>query len=127
MTTLSSFPSELCVSYFFGFFNRSQCTIPPCAPTPPCAGTRVTVSHGADIAKMPAGSFLHMANMQNAVDKQSGSHAVLGIAPTGRGTVAVFGDSNCLDNSHQVSACYNFFLSLLDSMQVCRGAEADEG
>lgn len=39
---------------------------------------------------------------------------ILGAVEAGRGRVAVYGDSNCLDSSHMVSNCYWLLKKLLD-------------
>ena len=40
-------------------------------------------------------------------------HAVLGFAEHGEGRLAVYGDSNCLDSSHQRSSCYGLLLKAI--------------
>ena len=39
-------------------------------------------------------------------------HAVLGLAEHHAGRLAVYGDSNCLDSSHQRTPCYALLLKL---------------
>lgn len=53
-----------------------------------------------------------------------GTHGILGVAPVGSagGHVAVFGDSNCLDSSHQQSACYEFLARLLERVVQVRAS-----
>ena len=76
------------------------------------------IHHGADVARMPAGSFLHRARLaNNAGPKPSQEgYGVLGVVrhTSDGGHVAVFGDSNCLDSSHQQSNCFGFLHKLLD-------------
>ena len=40
-------------------------------------------------------------------------HAVLGFADHGDGRLAVYGDSNCLDSSHQRSSCHALLLNAI--------------
>ena len=40
-------------------------------------------------------------------------YGVLGLAQHGKGRYALYGDSNCLDSSHQTSKCFSFLQSLL--------------
>jgi membrane-bound transcription factor site-1 protease len=64
------------------------------------------VSYGTNIAQFPAGGFLHVNKMQDVSGKGppvSGEFAAFGATPSGKGWVAVAGDSNCLDSSHMVS------------------------
>lgn len=39
--------------------------------------------------------------------------ALLGLAPAGEGRIGIFGDSGCLDSSHQRSACYGMLQAML--------------
>jgi membrane-bound transcription factor site-1 protease len=41
------------------------------------------------------------------------SFAVLGLAPAGKGRLVLYGDSNCLDSSHQSSKCYDMLLEAI--------------
>ena len=83
--------------------------------------------HGADIARMPAGSFLHRAALANNAGPKaaSGGYGVLGVVRHGSGAVgghvAVMGDSNCLDSSHQQSNCFGLLHKLLDRLNKVRG------
>jgi hypothetical protein len=56
----------------------------------------------------------------------AGTHGVLGVAPVGSkgGHVAVYGDSNCLDSSHQHSPCYEFLARILERIIQVRGRGA---
>jgi len=81
------------------------------------AGMKVQMNHGADVARMPPNSFLHKATINSMAGKTvAGTHGVLGVAPVGSkgGHVAVYGDSNCLDSSHQHSPCYEFLARILE-------------
>ncbi|GFR44443.1 hypothetical protein Agub_g5653, partial [Astrephomene gubernaculifera] len=82
------------------------------------AGGRVDISHGADIARMPAGGWLHKAPLGDAARKgppSSQQHGFLGEVTHGSagGHVVVFSDSNCLDRSHMSHNCYDLLLRLL--------------
>jgi hypothetical protein len=39
--------------------------------------------------------------------------SVMGLMQHGKGRVAVYGDSNCLDSSHQRTNCYDLLIKLL--------------
>ena len=44
---------------------------------------------------------------------EANADGLLGLAAHGKGRIAVFGDSGCLDSSHQRSPCYNMLQALL--------------
>jgi hypothetical protein len=78
-------------------------------PRPPTTTTNAPrqISYGANIATFPAGGFLHVSTINDASVKGSaapGEFAAFGVARSGRGKVAVLGDTNCLDSSHMVRA-----------------------
>ncbi len=79
--------------------------------------TRIHIAHGSDIATMPPGSYVHRTPL-NAMSSrtQDGQYAYLGVKPGvgASGSVVVFSDSNCLDSSHQVMACYDLMSRILD-------------
>jgi hypothetical protein len=63
------------------------------------------VSYGSNIATFPSGGYLHVSSINDASGKGTatpGDWAAFGIAPSGKGRVAVLGDTNCLDSSHMV-------------------------
>jgi hypothetical protein len=65
----------------------------------------VQISYGANIAKFPAGGYLHVSNINDASGKSTptpGDWASFGVTAKGKGQVAVLGDTNCLDSSHMV-------------------------
>jgi hypothetical protein len=65
------------------------------------------VAYGANIAAFPAGGHLHVSHLTDVADKGAGvpgNYAAFGVAASGKGKVAVFSDTNCLDSSHNVSA-----------------------
>lgn len=73
-------------------------------PIPHACGLQV--SYGANIAKFPAGGYLHVTNIHDASGKNKptpGDWAAFGVTASGKGQVAVMGDTNCLDSSHMVS------------------------
>mmetsp|Transcript_1171 Transcript_1171/g.3431 ORF Transcript_1171/g.3431 Transcript_1171/m.3431 type:complete len:1157 (-) Transcript_1171:13-3483(-) len=86
------------------------------------------VSSGANIIQFPKGSYVHTALMQdrsNGPDRtaagriggsrqSSGQYPVLGMASFKKGRIAVFGDANCLDSSHQTANCYLLLRQLLE-------------
>jgi hypothetical protein len=43
----------------------------------------------------------------------SAEYAYLGMAQVGQGHIGLYGDSNCLDSSHQRTACYTMLLKML--------------
>ena len=50
--------------------------------------------------------------MGRAGREAPGVHAVLGLAEHVGGRLAVYGDSNCLDSSHQRTPCYALLAKL---------------
>lgn len=65
----------------------------------------LTLTHGADVAVFPSGARLLRASLTDAAATgggATGEHAAFGVALSGAGRVAVMGDSNCLDSSHNV-------------------------
>ena len=47
-------------------------------------------------------------------------HAVLGLSEHGLGRLITYGDSNCLDSSHQRSSCYQLLQSIIRyAAEVC--------
>lgn len=94
-----------------GFTSTHTLAFPPPSPAPS------QLAYGADVARLPAGSFLRRAALSSTAgpSADSGGYGVLGVSPQGDagGYVAVYGDSNCLDTSHQHLDCYAFLLKLL--------------
>uniref|UniRef100_J3MBK0 Uncharacterized protein n=1 Tax=Oryza brachyantha TaxID=4533 RepID=J3MBK0_ORYBR len=84
-------------------------------------GEQTHYASGTDIVQFPAGGYLHsfqlqdnskiaqdnsrIADTQNTPEKSKLS-SVLGMMEAGKGRIAVYGDSNCLDSSHMVTNCY---------------------
>ncbi|KAG2499417.1 hypothetical protein HYH03_002364 [Edaphochlamys debaryana] len=89
---------------------------------------RVVLNHGSDIAKVPAGGWLHKAQMSNAAKKgsQSAQFGFLGAVAHGSagGHAVAFSDSNCLDRSHMTHNCYDLVSRLL--ARLLEG-KADQG
>lgn len=93
----------------------------------------VQLSHGANVARMPAGAYLHSASLTGRPPKTPLSNAgvsensssgpatstatfgILGLLKHGNngGHVILYGDSNCLDSSHMNSNCYELLHQLL--------------
>uniref|UniRef100_A0A061RBV8 Membrane-bound transcription factor site-1 protease n=1 Tax=Tetraselmis sp. GSL018 TaxID=582737 RepID=A0A061RBV8_9CHLO len=80
---------------------------------------------GANIARFPAGSYLHMSSMSERSRSngqarvgpgttRTAQFPVLGITASSRGRIAVFGDASCLDSSHMVSNCFVLLRQLLE-------------
>ncbi|GAX78554.1 hypothetical protein CEUSTIGMA_g5994.t1 [Chlamydomonas eustigma] len=85
------------------------------------AGTSFQVQHGADVARMPAGSYLHRATLSSSAGGKAGpgGYGVVGVVQHGGesgGHVALYGDNNCLDSSHQNSNCFPFLQKLLERL-----------
>eukprot|EP00775_Hariotina_reticulata_P005633 gene5633-5872_t len=83
------------------------------------AGREVLVSYGTNIARFPAGGFLHLSKMNDVSGKGppvSGEFAAFGALPSGKGWVAVMGDTNCLDSSHMVSPCFDLLVAVLKQL-----------
>ena len=51
-----------------------------------------------------------MANAANKAASSGTQYGVLGVVQHGKGHVALYGDSNCLDSSHMNSNCYQFLV-----------------
>jgi membrane-bound transcription factor site-1 protease len=70
---------------------------------------------GSSIAGFPAGGYLHNASQAETPRKKNATISpkdrsqlpVLGLLEVGKGRVVVYGDSNCLDSSHQRENCYD--------------------
>ncbi|BBN19114.1 membrane-bound transcription factor site-1 protease [Marchantia polymorpha subsp. ruderalis] len=89
-------------------------------------GERAHYASGTDIKRFPAGGFVHRFLFQDSSGANSGitssrtsvkaqvESAILGAVEAGRGRIAVYGDSNCLDSSHMVTNCYWLLKKLLD-------------
>ena len=76
---------------------------------------------GANIVRFPAGGVLHDAALEDKAEGGSArapragtdKHAVLGVAPVGAGALALYGDSGCVDTSHQAGDCYDLLVKLV--------------
>jgi hypothetical protein len=93
-----------------------------------CCVVAVQISYGANIAKFPAGGYLHVTNINDASGKNNptpGDWAPFGVTASGKGQVAVMGDTNCLDSSHMVSratcTCCAAVQEVLVAVVGCRG------
>jgi len=73
------------------------------------------MASGSSIAGFPEGGYLHNASQPEIPKKKDGTISpkdpsqlpVLGLLHVGKGRVVVYGDSNCLDSSHQHQNCYD--------------------
>ena len=89
----------------------------------PRRGKPVVIKSGADVARAPAGAFLHKARLQDkskdlSKRERRAEHAYAAFYQTDGGGVlggrlALFGDSNCLDSSHTPGECFDFLVSTL--------------
>ena len=99
-------------------------------------GKSFDYASGTNIARFPAGGTLFEATLtqrasegvaaspvdggkesREATDGEggvTGRHAILGLARAGAGAVAAFGDSGCLDSSHQRGDCFWLLDKILD-------------
>eukprot|EP00884_Botryococcus_braunii_P003885 jgi/Botrbrau1/13498/Bobra.0082s0091.1 len=90
----------------------------------PWAGEKVQYASGANIVRFPAGGYLHFGPLTDKASKgdarnpfagegTSAEYAYLGLAKAGQGRVGLYGDSNCLDSSHQLNSCSAMLLQML--------------
>lgn len=89
-------------------------------------GERAHYASGTDLLRFPTGGFVHRFLFQDSSGGRSGitssrssvraqvESPILGAVDAGKGRIAVYGDSNCLDSSHMVSNCYWLLKKLLD-------------
>eukprot|EP00475_Leptophrys_vorax_P037697 TRINITY_DN6531_c0_g1_i3.p1 TRINITY_DN6531_c0_g1~~TRINITY_DN6531_c0_g1_i3.p1 ORF type:complete len:542 (+),score=158.69 TRINITY_DN6531_c0_g1_i3:237-1628(+) len=87
-------------------------------------GSQVMYAYGSSLNKFPAGGYLRKVTLEETtrgwVDKKA-SAAVLGVVDLAKifdsnssGSVAVYGDSNCLDSSHLVQPhCFELVEALI--------------
>ena len=82
-------------------------------------GTNFDMASGSALAAMPAGSHILFEKDQGSTKTSSGGKRVpegipvLGLASAGRGRIALYGDSNCLDAAYRRSNCESFAMSLI--------------
>ncbi|XP_072977852.1 subtilisin-like protease SBT6.1 [Typha angustifolia] len=79
---------------------------------------------GTDIVKFPGGGYVHSFQFQDNSESATQNilqntgmtklSSILGLVEVGRGRIAVYGDSNCLDSSHMVTNCYWLLRKILD-------------
>lgn len=75
---------------------------------------------GANIVRFPRGGVLHELPLADKADAGSArspraapdKHAVLGVASVGAGRLALYGDSACVDTSHQRGDCHDLLLAM---------------
>ena len=76
---------------------------------------------GANIIRFPSGGILHDAPLTDKASEGSARaarsapdrHAVLGVARVGAGALALYGDSGCVDTSHQSGDCQDLLLAMV--------------
>jgi len=90
------------------------------------------IHHGSDVARMPAGSWLHRAPIASTAGPKASEFGVLGMtrpgggaagSPSG-GAVVVVADSNCLDSSHQTGNCFEMLKAVLATAIEARATAA---
>ncbi|CAM6083630.1 unnamed protein product [Calypogeia fissa] len=89
-------------------------------------GERAHYASGTDIIKFPAGGYVHRFLFEDSSGGNAGitstrtgvkaqvESPILGAVEAGKGRIAVYGDSNCLDSSHMVTNCYWLLKKLID-------------
>jgi membrane-bound transcription factor site-1 protease len=73
------------------------------------------MASGSSLAGFPEGGYLHNASLSEPSKKKNSTISpkdpsqlpVLGLLHVGQGRVVVYGDSNCLDSSHQRQNCFD--------------------
>ncbi|CAK9170687.1 unnamed protein product [Ilex paraguariensis] len=88
-------------------------------------GEQSRYASGTDIVKFPAGGYVHSFPFLDSSESGATQNVlisgtskadspILGLLEVGRGRIAVYGDSNCLDGSHMVTNCYWLLKKILD-------------
>lgn len=89
-------------------------------------GEQNRYASGADIVRFPRGGYVHSfpfldtsesGATQNVLQTSGSTKAdspILGFTEMGKGRIAVYGDSNCLDSSHMVTNCFSLLRKILD-------------
>ncbi|KAL3327841.1 hypothetical protein AABB24_035488 [Solanum stoloniferum] len=88
-------------------------------------GEQSRYASGTDILKFPRGGYLHSFPFMDSSESGATQNIllsgmtktdtpILGFLEVGRGRIAVYGDSNCLDSSHMVTNCYGLLKKMLD-------------
>ncbi|XP_022729285.1 subtilisin-like protease SBT6.1 isoform X3 [Durio zibethinus] len=89
-------------------------------------GEQSRYASGTDLMRFPRGGFVHSfpfldssesGATQNVLLNSGVNKAdspILGLLEVGKGRIAVYGDSNCLDSSHMVTNCYWLLRKILD-------------
>lgn len=82
----------------------------------PGAGNAFRMASGSSILALPAGAYIH--NITESKTRKGGevmtrTLPVLGLSDIGAGRLVLYGDSNCLDSSHQQSNCHTLLMKLL--------------
>ena len=71
---------------------------------------------GTNIVQFPAGGFLHGADLENIASKDRGMDRFFttGLAESGEGRIAVYGDTSCLDSSFSQERCDDLLTAMLE-------------
>ncbi|XP_042382755.1 subtilisin-like protease SBT6.1 isoform X3 [Zingiber officinale] len=87
-------------------------------------GEQSHYASGTDIVMFPKGGYLHSFEFQDNSEASATQNIlssgmtkvfpILGLIEVGKGRIAVYGDSNCLDGSHMVTNCYWLLRKFLD-------------
>ncbi|CAH9091669.1 unnamed protein product [Cuscuta europaea] len=88
-------------------------------------GEQSRYASGTDIVKFPRGGYLHSFPFHDSSESGATQNVmlsgtakadmpILGLVEAGKGRIAVYGDSNCLDSSHMVTNCYGLLKKILD-------------
>ncbi|XP_042376631.1 subtilisin-like protease SBT6.1 isoform X1 [Zingiber officinale] len=87
-------------------------------------GEQSHYASGTDIVMFPKGGYLHSFEFQDNSEASATQNIlssgmtkvfpILGLVEVGKGRIAVYGDSNCLDGSHMVTNCYWLLRKFLD-------------
>ncbi|XP_043703885.1 subtilisin-like protease SBT6.1 isoform X2 [Telopea speciosissima] len=89
-------------------------------------GEQSRYASGANIVKFPRGGYVHSfpfldtsesgatQNLLQTSGMTKVDSPILGLVEVGGGSIAVYGDSNCLDSSHMVTNCFWLLRKILD-------------
>ncbi|RAL53760.1 hypothetical protein DM860_004231 [Cuscuta australis] len=88
-------------------------------------GEQSRYASGTDIVKFPRGGYLHSFPFLDSSESGATQNVllsgttkantpILGLVEAGKGRIAAYGDSNCLDSSHMVTNCYGLLKKILD-------------
>jgi membrane-bound transcription factor site-1 protease len=80
------------------------------------------VKYGTDMSVHERSSTpLSFSAPVSSISREEASRVpILGITRSGRGCIAIYGDSNCIDTAHSGKRCHDMFAELIDSAIGCR-------